>query len=216
MTKKLLVFFMACALALVPALAVADDLLPPAWRGTENTIYAIWDNWTGYHPTQPGLIEPDFYTSNPGGVFTPYLTGLDVLGVVGESIVFKTTGIPDPVLLLKANNFDRQNPEKWIRLQMTFDYGRDVLIQSVDPAAAEIKTLAYRQEIDPDTFYSAWDIILRPNPYVESIYLVLPGSCNFILDQVVLDTKCVVPLPGSLLLLGSGILGLITIGRRRN
>lgn len=223
MPRKAVILIMLLALAL-PVAAWADDLNPPAWRGGGNTIYAIWDTWSGYNPQFPAVIYPDTnsYYSNPPGIFPPYLTGLDVLSIYEEdsivSIVFDTSGQIYPVLQLKADNYDRQNPEKRIRIQMTYRYNRDVVIDTidtVDPAAVSITQLVDDQTVGPDQYYSAWDIVIRPNPFIETIYFGLPGTCNFVLDQLVFDSICVVPLPGSLLLLGSGIMGLLTIGWRR-
>lgn len=219
MPRKAVILIMLLALAL-PVAAWADDLNPPAWRGGGNTIYAIWDTWSGYNPQFPDIIYPDSYASNPPGIFPPYLTGLSVFSIWNnDSIIFDTSGQDYPILQLKADNFDRQNPEKRIRIQMTYRYNRDVeiyrVIASVDPAVVSITQLVDDQLVGPDQYYSAWDIVIRPNPFIETIYFGLPGTCNFVLDQLVFDSICVVPLPGSLLLLGSGIMGLLTIGWRR-
>jgi len=185
-----------------------------------------WDDWSGYDSQQPGIILPDNdkFFSNPSGIDKPYLTGLGVLGVTEGVLYFNTDGVERPILTLKSDNYDNNNPEKLIRIQMTFSWGRDVEIEQVLPQG-EITNIAYREPVEGKVtyVYSAWDIVIKPNPFSETIKFVLPGFgdetdfCNFKLDQLVLDTKCAppVPIPGSLLLLGSGILALVGIGIRR-
>jgi hypothetical protein len=224
--KRILLLFAVLMFLLLPVMASADNVLPPSWAGTGNTLHAVWDDWSGYNPPNTVIFpDVDGYSSNPSGIFPPYIygDGFGVIGVGGDpaSIIFETTTLDLPVLILKADNFDNNNPEKWIRVQMTFGYGRDAQIQSTIPPAWKIETLAYRQALPnhPDMVFSAWDIFIKPNPFNETINFVFPampdGGCNIILDQLVLDTKCVVPIPGSLLLLGSGIIGLVGIGMRK-
>ena len=55
-------------LLLVQSLALADDLFPPPWRGSQNTLTAEWDAWTGF----PGLMSPDSWQATPPGPRAPW------------------------------------------------------------------------------------------------------------------------------------------------
>ncbi len=217
MKRKITLFFVALCLLLTPVLASADDLLPPEWRGAYNTTYALWDDFENivapalFNEAYP-LVFADVFESNPAGVFPAYITGYPVYVFEGAA-VFATSEIESPCLLIKVNNFDNDNPVKKIVLQMTYAYNRTVEAVSATPGVSEVELLAsYELEDRPTWWYSAWEITLYPNPTDEIIRICLGGECNFILDQMVLDTYCV-PIPGSALLLLSGVVGII--GYRR-
>ena len=223
--KKLILFVGILTLLLTPVLASADDLYPPSWRGGPRTIFAHWDTWVD---TSPPALYPDSFQAfgadgNPSNISQPFIDlNLSGFGIYDASVPgklsFNTTTIEFPTLVIKANNFDFDNPVKNIQLQLTYDWNRRLSEVSAagDPQGTVITS--FTNTLDPDNakVFSLVNIKMQPNPYVEFIYLTFEGQCYLTMDQIVLDTQCVpTPIPGSLLLLGSGVLGLVGIGIRR-
>ncbi len=226
MQKRLLVIVAVCALLLTPVLAAADDLFPPDWRGGDRTIYALWD---AFNDKSPDLFYPDVLQTNPTGL-DPQIA-IDITNANYEladeqtsgKLVFATTGIEFPVLTIKSLNFDQDNPFKRIRLQLTYAYNRSLtgvevsgLKQGDLPIDAyTVNFIEQNKALDEFTYYSAMDILIYPNPKFEKIDLTFGGDCLLVLEQVVFDSQCVVPIPGALLLLGTGMVRLAAAYRRK-
>jgi hypothetical protein len=191
-------------LAAVPALA--DDLNPPWWRGLEGTTFQEWTF------DQPG--------NAPANVNNPY--GDPQLLTQGQWL--PTGQLVSRDLSFVIPNRRVPDPHKYIRIQATYSVPTDVTtelqlhIQSEPQAEWEVFGHGVQPGTDPTqpTWYSWWDIVMKPNPYIEYIWLgAIPGATWPVYwDQVVIDTWCQpIPEPMSMTLAGLGLAGVFG-GRR--
>ena len=68
--RSVRISLIACVVAVLVAVpASADDLFPPAWRGSDRTVRAEWDSWGG---TWNSPLWPDSWSCNPAGIFAPF------------------------------------------------------------------------------------------------------------------------------------------------
>ncbi len=240
--KSARVLIITCALGLVAAVpAWADDVLPPDWRGNYGTVTAEWDFW-GQPGQGPGtsFLYPDQVTANPGGfeamqpaAYAHWNSSVIVHdSLLGRQSVLEVTpgGGLGPVQF-GLLNYDWPNPEKRIRIQITFQ-GTGVLdfytsagsdppgevpwsptwpLTKVDAVVSE----SYQHNDGWQT--SAYDLSLEPNPAWEVIYLDWGYNSGLqdwtaFIDQVVIDTWCV-PEPASASLLA--LAGLLALRRTR-
>lgn len=199
---------------------VADDIFAPTWRGTENTLTAEWDTWKGTDGA------PDWWTCNPATLDYEPCVEYNVLleEYMGRNDVV-AAGYDDDILF-ELDNYNNDNPEKWIRIQITYYHDGtgeqglpiaiDLWTDEVDNEYIQISSVEWYEhegELGALTGWitEAYDIIIYPNPDWEEIGLKFDVYPAYV-DQVVIDTKCV-PEPMTLSLLAIG--GLALIRRRR-
>ena len=214
------------------AVAMADDLNPPPWRGGPLSVYAEWD-W-GTAPQNWLFMPPDVFTTWSG-------TADPGLGPNGETLYmgFSTHAEVDvgtnwawdpadgdgglvPVvpggagIAFKVQNWEDLLPEKWLRIQVTYidqlGFGMPTIDEVLGYEEPSPPNPAYQGMFmggfsqPPNYWYEDW--IILPNPDWDYITLHVPEGT--ILDQVVIDTISI-PAPATAALLGIGLLA----GRRR-
>ena len=202
--KKTLIS-LAMALFVVVPCSFADDLFEPPWRGQEGTTFALWEFST------PD-VTPDF-EDNPYGnaVLTPYpgwdQNWEDQWG--GRQGIWPLSGAMD----IEIPNRPEPFPIKiiWIQLSWAeqFPDSRPTVTErlvSDPPFAAE---LIREVPMEPTGYLGNWmhstyKIVLEPNPDLELIRI----EGGIMVDQLVIDTWCTIPEPGSMALIGVGLLAL--------
>jgi hypothetical protein len=207
-----------CVVAAGPALA--DDLLPPDWRGAPSSTLQIWE-----FPTDDNPVEPDV-SANPFGTALATIYGefefpnrdtfwiAEDYGHVGVWNIGGSIGLEIP-------NDPEPRAQKLIRLQLTYDGGPPPepapRIDVVAAAGGVVTDFQLVEQIILDDVYvhDTYDIVLEPNPNSETIW-VLPRYCQIYIDQIVVDTLCV-PEPSTLVSLIAGAMGVAAcaVWRRR-
>ncbi len=215
--KKLITICLVCVFA---STVLADDFLPPSWRGLPGTVTAEWDSWSGF----TGPMYPDSYSSNPEMTVYPpadayVYTGATLLDEFHDRTnVIKLTN--DYQLELWVANFYQQppNPYKDIQVQITYYYGDNpaqfswFMVNGIDVRSTGTLT---SYGLENSWGVDIWNIRLEPNPASELFYIGFydrNGSGQPLypayVDQIVIDTYCV-PEPATICLLGLGTLSLI-------
>jgi hypothetical protein len=214
--KKLTTICLVCVLS-TASIVLADNIIPPSWRGQPGTVTAEWDNWEGYSY----MMYPDAWTSNPQLSSTPNAhayNGASLLPTFnGRTNVIELTG--DRQIDFWLPNFDNKNPYKDVWIQVTY-FATPNQWSSVDasvfPYSAEISepVLITEYPHGDGWFTDVWNLQIYPNPASEFIYVNFTNGLYGIepsypayLDQVVIDTIC--PEPTTICLLGLGALSLI-------
>jgi hypothetical protein len=207
-----------CAVAVLSASSAAtavvtDEFSPPSWRGQEGSTYQRWDFLTESTTPAPDASSNQFGTPalrvNPVGVWDQGGgSHLGIWGLSGEIDVY----IP---------NWPQIRPEKEILIQLTWKAGEadqspflpDMPIVGV--AADVFGSMSMTRQdfsVGQDGWYqSVFDIHLWPNPTKE--WITVKG--DILVDQLIIDTICI-PEPGTILLLGTGLLTVISRRRRFN
>lgn len=216
MIKHLTIAWLSLTVLALPVLA--DDPVPPLWRGQPGTVVAIWDSWTGH----PGPMLADQWDHNfPQEFARPHALGANaaLMGQFGNpnfrDDVLEIVG--DDTLMFFLENWDQRNPEKQIRIQITYHSSGGAprgfnVWPGIDPVGDGQFIPAVPFVIDPrdaegEWFTGVYDFSIFPNPAAEVIGLKFDGYPAFV-DQVVIDTWCV-PEPASMALLAMGGLALL-------
>lgn len=192
--------------------AVADDLNPPPWRGQPDTTFQHW----GFLPNSPSGA-PDSGLNNPNGVpiMTPSDGGTFYSPLVGDRI--GVWGVTSGDLRFHVPNDDEPDAiAKYIWIQVTWQGQALPGLSGVssndnpmtlvnDPTTATL----------PDGWHhTTWLFSLKECPDFEVIFLTNndPTGGTILIDQVVIDTICIIPAPGFGAL---AFAGLVAAGRRR-
>jgi hypothetical protein len=224
-----LISVLAVAAFAVPALA--EDLQPPWWRGRISTTSQVWEFNQEIDPCsrippdgpapggQPPLPSTELSWSPGGDPQPPWdhwmpedrpieyepgkWAGIGVVPLSGN-------------LYIVVDNHNPVNPEKWIRLQLTWrpqDLGEEPIFREIYPRPIEPPQIVEEFLFDPgdplawrETTYD-WKLDWNPPDEVIDI----GGTIN--VDEVVIDTWCV-PEPAAMSLLALG--GLALLKRRRS
>jgi hypothetical protein len=203
----------ALALLLVCNVALADDLNPPPWRGQPGTTFQLWEFSNSTNPAAP-TIDGNSYGDPIAAILGAFPKTRWMTTDRGQDGVWLT----EEWIQLDIPNTDVTVPNSYkeIWLQMTFDVGTDSFpmvftVPDADPYTLEPVLLAPDQ-VGTYT-YGIWDIILEPNPRLETIY-ILPRECTLYMDEIVVDTRCVViPEPATMLMMVLG--GIAFLIRRK-
>ncbi|MBX3376796.1 MAG: hypothetical protein KF678_07315 [Phycisphaeraceae bacterium] len=200
-------------LALAAGSTLADDLTPPTWRFNPGTTVQHWDFSAG--PTGGPPDAPPF--NNPYG--TPIMvptTGTNWLpAIFGRNDVWDITG---GSLQFDIPNTGNSAHMKEIQIQVTYL----ALAPGVSPGYAVSGPSGMFTQVGGPS------IIPLSNGWVHETTLWTIGVCppferialfpglagvQFFVDQVVIDTQCIVPTPASASLLALG--GVCALRRRR-
>ncbi len=227
--------------AVTAAPALADNILPPEWRGNYGTIMAEWDDF-GLPAAGPGIVEytEDEITTNPGG-FDPDVTVAYVCWDDSVSVQDEFNGRQD---VLEVNwegglgpvsvgllNYAWDNPEKRIRLQITsmgpavldfyLAYGFSDPGEPIWPTTLNLEKRAavVSETVDHGDgwFTRAYDLVIEPNPLWESILFDWGFDTGFdtvYIDQIVVDTWCV-PEPSTTAMLSACLLAALFFWSRK-
>lgn len=183
-------------LALLATGALADDFLPPDFRGDELTVLAEWDF------LQDFTIAPYFYYNYPpdrlvtvgdgvhelGGAFTHAHFTETVFWSEGEAYTLQAPGQIDFYLV----NWIDQYPFKHLWIQITYRGAGVPLVSSIvapNPADGSWTNPAlggfqYAIDVNANQRVEYW--VLQPNPDREHIYLDIPPDT--VVEQVLIDT----------------------------
>ncbi len=201
MKKRHVCIFFTLVVLLCPFFANAHDIAPPAWRGQDQTLYALWDDWNIDYGTDPPTIHPDDYAYTPTGLQEPIIQGMAETD--GDMAYFHFG-----VFSIWADNFDNFNPIKYARLQITVDTSGQTTTYDVATDPAGGVTFVDRVPINGTTLATdIWDFVIQPNPDEELFLITWDWSTydQLYIDQIVLDTICI-PVPGVFWLLSSGLI----------
>ncbi|MBK7404346.1 MAG: hypothetical protein IPJ41_06835 [Phycisphaerales bacterium] len=204
---------LATFLAMIPAhLARADDLSPPPWRGTPDSTFQHWGfNSPGGGPPDSGLNNPfgtPLFTPNPNAQWDPVDASGQRTGVYLINFNWD--------LSFEIPNHGGPGMQKELWLQFTYStsdgigpassvldpFGSAFTLQSI--TATSLGGGLYH-ELHIYTFHDCPQselVSLRPGSFASPSWV----------DQVVIDTRCIVPTPGPLAALGVGAL---MLSRRR-
>ncbi len=198
-----LVLAVALMCVAAPSIAMADDLLPPPWRGQPGSTWAMWE----YDTPNPNPL-PDL-GFNPYGV--PQTRVYPGVGQVWWPEVDGRVGVwpLSGEIWIDIPNRPQPNPWKDIYIQLTWAPqapGNTPLVMTTQPELVN-GSLMREIPLGGPWMHSIYAIRLEPNPVWEQI--LITGGIN--VDEVVIDTICI-PEPATMGLLG---LGCLTLLRRR-
>ena len=211
---------LAAVLALFGAMvapAVADDLIPPQWRGHWSTTSQIWEFLTPINPAPPDGPAPGGQPPLPSTIaqITPG-PGMEWIPVDPDSQregIWPLSGRID----VTVDNLDPEwEIKKIIWLQLTWQpqqSGAQPGVFMSMPSGGVIGPFQPVEErpVGPNGWtYGLYTHVFPNNPPEE--YITISGMVN--VDQMVIDTG-VVPEPATWMLLGCGLVALAIGARRR-
>ncbi len=185
------------AAALGCNLAMADDFLPPEFRGDELTVMAEWDFVTDFtvdpynhynYPPDQLVTVGDGGAHTLGNAFTHAHFTDTVFWRPGEAFTLEEPGQIDFYLV----NWIDEYPYKHLWIQITYGGQGTPWVNSVvgpDPMDGSWTNPSYGQLADilptePGRRVEYW--VLQPNPDREHIYLDIPPYTD--VQQILVDT----------------------------
>lgn len=212
MFKRSLKTGAALCVAMISGLAFADDLNPPPWRGQPHSTSQHWT----FGPNAP-TGAPDGGLNNPNG--TPIMSASDggafysatagnrtgVWGLVGGSLDFRIPNDNDPDAIFKYI---------WIQVTWQGQALPQILGQSSTQTPFTLLGDPHTNPLPDGWHHTTWLFTIKECPPFEtfSIFNPIPTGTTILIDQVVVDTICIVPTPASAAML---LPGLLLAGRRR-
>ena len=207
--KRLLIAAVAAAFVLsLAGSLLADDFAPPAWRGSDGSTSQAWE----FLSDAAQDVVPDVY-SNPYGEPSADIVPAPATGwldwYAGRDGVWPLSGSIEATI----QNLDEENPYKDIYIQLTW-------AQTACPSTPFVWEVRFDKDATlvsqvqvPGTewYHSIYTIRLEPNPDWEIVKI----QGDIYVDEVVIDTRCVVPEPTGLLVLLGGVGSLTGMFLRR-
>jgi PEP-CTERM motif len=200
--RKVLIL-VAVVLVLALQCSFADDLKIPSWRGQDGTTFHRWefgtddpmpvpDEW--YNPYSQGLPPDILVEPGPGMGWLPEMDGRLGVWQLSGHIDIDIWNRPEPL------------PLKIIQIQMTWSPQPN----TGDPLVVETNSGIVASVVDEIIIGNPWihttyRIILQPNPEWEHIQI----SGDIDVDELVIDTICTIPEPGTVGLIAIGVLALV-------
>ncbi|HOX24358.1 MAG TPA: hypothetical protein PLL30_01215 [Candidatus Krumholzibacteria bacterium] len=199
MQTKLITGTVAFTLALA-GIALADDFMPPDWRGDPLTVLAEWEFTVDFTPDPLNVPPENLITAGDG---THLLGDAWTHAHVGENVFWEvdpgdpndgrayTLDLPGQIDFFLVNWIDEYE-FKHIWIQITYGgQGRPVVSGVLGPNPFDngwvdptFGVFQFAIEVDPNHRVESW--ILMPNPDREHVYVDVPPWTW--VDQVVIDT----------------------------
>ncbi|MDD5327946.1 MAG: PEP-CTERM sorting domain-containing protein [Phycisphaerae bacterium] len=226
--KKLLTI---CAVAgfifIAPGPATADFVMPP-WAGQDGTVYAEWNDWTGF----PSPMPPDFWESYPDELQSSpaaYAFGTSSLltSYAGRNNVIQLN--EDNGLIFDIPNFG-PNEHKEVWIQVTYYpamQGQSPWFDIGTTTESDVNGPFFIDSVEFGGWVTdIWSLQIWPNPEREEIALNFSIALTGLgataldipypayIDQVAVDTWCI-PEPTTIFLLGLGTLSFLRSSRQK-
>lgn len=210
--QNTMIFVAAAGIGMIANTVNADDLTPPSWRGNPGTTVQHWDFNSGPNGQLPDALP----LNNPFG--TPIMNsmfGSWMPTFAGRNDVWD---ISAGHLEFEVPNSGMVTHTKELWLQVTYFGGAAPAIgpgvSIAGPTGPFTLLNTSTMSIGNGWFHELTQWSAGQCPQWERV-TITPSTAGVItvIDQVVIDTYCKVPTPGSLALLGLG--GLCAARRRR-
>ncbi len=202
----------------ISGVAMADDIFPPTWRGTEGATLQQWAFTTGANPAVPEVVNNAY--GGPTATMVVGDLGIGWIDVDHFGSYGSRTGMWDlgamGTIDLDIPNRPAAGAYKDIWVQVTYFMGMfdtpEVSIEGAQFLGSESQVVEQVDDFDAWVCaVSKWRITPNPNSEVVRVTANCLGS---LIDQVVVDTKCV-PEPSCIVTLLAGAVGMLISRRRR-
>ena len=220
-TRILLAITFALSLSLVSiGVAQADYNDPPGWDSNPYFTHQSWQFDTNANPSAPTTDD------NPFGVAA--YEALDP--VMWHATVGARSGVweynYDSLVSFEVPNelHPELTKEVWFQATYFTKDGGQISEDSwvfADPAGDVTFARVSRVAVEGEAgwYHDTWMGTIIPQPELEDFVMLFDdgnfGDATVYVDQVDIDTRCV-PIPCTVLLLGSGLIGLVGIRRRKS
>jgi hypothetical protein len=169
-------------------------------EGAPGTTHQVWD-------FTPGHIVPSIfgYTADPEIVSNPSPTRVaaTISGGTWDNVTL-ITGSNGINVYLEIPNYENPNEYKEVWIDIGNNVATNIAVSATDGGSTTFQYVLLPGQGDAE-----FGIRITPNPYVEKISFVIPGTA--VLDYIHADTICT-PEPVTIMLLG---LGAIALRRRK-
>jgi len=201
----------------------ADDLNPPSWRGQPGSTLQVWNFATDANPAAPSLLNNPFGTPSATIDYDP-LFGTGWYDTMPDLYGSKQGwwDIATGTIAFDIPNSPATGPGSFKLLQLQVTYWKDLSLAplvTLDPFGTPQGSVT-TSLVEPgpvgggwysDTYL--WELV--PNPTGEQLLISGDPMWGSQIDQVVVDTICVVPEPSALVCLMLG-LGTLWLAQRRS
>ena len=193
MRRLLLLAAVTVLAAVVVSPLLADDFMPPDFRGDPLTYLAVWEFTNP--PVNQYDIDPDFVTDVGDGyhsLFSAYThVNYDNATLFWDPTGFIYTTDQPSQIDVELNNWIDDYQFKHVWIQITYSgqgmptvvdvRGADSSEQWSDPYPGQF---VHQIDFDPSHAMDYW--IIQPNPNMESILIDIPPFTS--IDEIVVDT----------------------------